>query len=119
MSNGTKGLQFAADLTKQIITLSTGLMALTMTFADKLGSKVDEVVQIPWSLKIAWLFFGAALVGAVWTLMAITGTLSVLDRGKADPNPERTNIKIPARLMLGSFCIAILLVFITGLSVWW
>lgn len=118
MPRGTKGLEFAADLTKQLITLATGMVALTMTFAEKLGTTTGGVVEIPDTLKWSWVSFAVALVFAIITLMGITGTISELDREK-DSNPDRTNIKWPARVMIGAFGVAMILVFLTGIRAWW
>ena len=117
MAKGIEGLKLAADLTKQVITLSTGIVALTMTFAEKLGQQPNSTPYIPGTLKCSWAFFALALLFSVWTLMGITGTLNALDEGR-DPNPERSNIKIPSCLMMTSFAVALGLVFFTGFRAW-
>jgi len=117
MAQGTDGLKLAADLTKQVITLSTGIVALTMTFAEKLGKQVDSTICIPVTLKISWACLALALLFSVWTLMGITGTLVALDEGR-DPNPERSNIKLPSLLMMATFALGLGLVFITGFWAW-
>lgn len=76
-----EGLKAAADMTKQIITLSTGVIALTVTFLEKFtqvtagGSR-----SVPETLFAAWVLFGVAILLAIVTLGAVTGSLDALDR---------------------------------------
>jgi hypothetical protein len=46
-----QGLNAAFDTTKQFITLSTGILALTITFADKFKAS-DNMLSVPGALKI-------------------------------------------------------------------
>lgn len=98
----TKGLDRAYETTKQIITLSTGIVALTVTFAKEFKVSSNDL-SVPLSLKLSWLLYCASVILAVWTLMAITGTLNELDRGGIETNQNRTNIRIPAVLMFAAF----------------
>jgi len=70
---------FAADATKQIITLSTAVLAFTVTFCkDFLGDRA--YIAKPWLLG-SWGCFVASNVFGILTLLALTGTLekSVVD----------------------------------------
>ncbi len=124
----SEGLKSAADTTKQIITLSTGVIALTVTFLEKI---VQPQVQgaartVPWTMFGAWICFGVAIITGVMTLMAITGSLDALDRKQnnlATTNPQDraisslasgSNIRIPATAMSLSFVLAMVLTIITG-----
>ena len=98
----TSGLDRAYETTKQVITLSTGIIALTVTFAKEFKVS-DTDLTVPFSLKISWLFYCASVIFGVWTLMAITGTLHELDRGGAELNEGGRNIRIPAGLMMVTF----------------
>ena len=98
----TTGLDRAYETTKQVITLSTGIIALTVTFAKEFKVSAADLT-VPFSLKISWLLYCASVIFGVWTLMAITGTLDELDRGGAELNRGRKNIKIPAGLMIITF----------------
>ena len=98
----TSGLDRAYETTKQIITLSTGIIALTVTFAKEFKTS-DTDRTVPLSLKISWLLYCASVIFGVWTLMAITGTLHELDSGGAKTNPGGRNITLPAGLMMVAF----------------
>ena len=122
MAQSVDGLKSAADTTKQIITLSTGIIALTVTFAKefKVGA---GLLTVPLSLQFSWIAFFLSILFAVLTLMAVTGSLSQIDcstdaatqRGLADCNAS--NIRWPAILMIFSFLVGLALTAIAGSSV--
>lgn len=121
------GLKTALETTKQIITLSTGVITLTLTFLEKIVAFQGGVGRhVPDTLKIGWICFGFAIAFAVWTLMAITGSLNALDRKArqlslndaqqkaTETLADGTNIRIPALLMLFFFAAGTALVIATG-----
>ena len=74
-------LDFAQDLTKQIITLSAGIIALTITFVkDFLRASPPHLAKV--FMGVSWLFYILAVIFGVWTLMGLTGSL---DRGTTSP----------------------------------
>lgn len=122
MSQSVEGLKAAADTTKQIITLSTGIMALTITFAKefKVGS---GSLSVPLSLQFSWLAFFLAIFFAVVTLMALTGSLSQIDRSNSVAvqrrlaNCNASNIRLPAVAMILFFLAGLALTGFAGSSV--
>jgi hypothetical protein len=78
----SEGLKAAADTTKQIITLSTGVIALTVTFLEKIVQPVapSGSRSVPWTIFGAWIVFGLAIVAGVATLGAVSGSLDAMDR---------------------------------------
>jgi hypothetical protein len=120
------GLKSAADLTKQIISLSTGVIALTVTFIDKTHGSPDHANVIPTPLSIAWILFGLTIVAAIWTLGAVTGSLDALDRAMNDAATDKQyeaavtqlcnspNIRIPALAMVAFFLAAMASTILTG-----
>jgi hypothetical protein len=98
----TSGLDRAYETTKQVITLSTGIIALTVTFAKEFKVSNGDHLSVPWQLQVSWLLYCASVIFGVWTLMAITGTNLQLDDGGARSHQSQ-NIRIPARLMLATF----------------
>jgi hypothetical protein len=123
-----EGLKAATEKTKQIITLATGVITITVTFLDKFGAKAaGGVTVIPWPLFVAWGLLVIAIVAAVLTLGAITGTLDCLDK-KANgqtlsANEEMVieslckspNIRVPAIVMDVSFMVAMIFTVVSGL----
>lgn len=118
------GTKSAEETTKQIITLSTSMIGLTLTFAEKFNSADAKAIVVPWQLKYSWLAFGLAVTLGVWTLMAITGetnrcTTAAPPGGGAlidPPNANRSSIRIPASLMIFSFIAGIGLAIGAGFS---
>jgi hypothetical protein len=109
-----EGLKSAADATKQIMTLSTGITALTVTFAKEF--KTGNALTVPWQLKWAWIIYGVTLFFALWTMLAITGTLANVDAGTAG-GPRDTNILIPSVPMVLSFILAFGLTICAGFTI--
>jgi hypothetical protein len=113
---GIEGLKAANTLTSQVITVAAGLVAFTVTFAEKF-TPAGKPITLPPALKLSWLCFTVTIVFGFWTLMAITGTLGEIDRGQRETNPKRTNIIIPAFIMLVIFLLGVILLIAAGLSV--
>ncbi len=116
MPTATEGLKAASTLTGQLITVSAGLLAFTVTFAEKFTPK-DHPISVPTALKLSWVCFAVDILIGFWTLMAITGTLDVLDHGQAETNPERWNIRIPALIMFAVFLLGIVFLIAAGWTV--
>lgn len=123
-----EGLKAALETTKQVIALSTGVITLTVTFLEKIVQPQSGTARhVPGTLKIGWICFGLAIACALWTLMAITGTMNALDRDarKLDLSPAQqaaaknlgdgTNIRVPALAMLLLFAAGIGLMIVSGL----
>src|SRR5687768_8878476 len=82
MALSVNGLNATADAAKQIITLSTGIIALTVTFLKDvfgLGSAAGPAT-LPWTLYAAWFFLGLAVLAGLWTLLGVSGSLDAVDR---------------------------------------
>jgi hypothetical protein len=122
-----EGLKAALETTKQIITLSIGVITLTVTFLEKIVQPTAIGARhVPATLKAAWICFGLAIGFAVWTLMAITGSMNSLDRQArgltmnedqkraAEALADGGNIQIPALMMLLLFAAGAALTIATG-----
>jgi len=123
-----EGLKSAADTTKQIITLSTGVIALTVTFLEKIIQPQAGIEgrAVPWTLLVAWVLFGLTILSAILTLGAITGTLDALDRKQNGLGMTKeqdaaiaalsngSNVQIPARMTGILFILAMALTIATG-----
>lgn len=76
-----KAFDFASETTKQLLTLSTGIVALTITFAK------DILIAVPFSAKLflmaAWGVYVVSLLFGISTLMALAGEL--------EPPPTEAN----------------------------
>ena len=81
--------EFASDLSKQLITLSTAILALTATFTK------DLLKTRRWNLLLvlAWIGYLSSLVFGIMSLMALTGELAPVDQSASSihlgPVPRR------------------------------
>jgi hypothetical protein len=99
----SKAFDFAADVAKQFITLSTGILALTITFAKEIGGGPSQ--GAPLLLGLSWVLYLLSILGGVWTLMALTGELEPV-RGTESPSIRRGNVLIPALVQIVTFAFA-------------
>jgi hypothetical protein len=78
MSESTKikSFDYAIDLTKQIITLASVLVGITLTFFDKF--KWSESI---WLLHGSWYLFFISIVSGIFLIMKLTGEMSEIDKG--------------------------------------
>lgn len=102
----------AKDLTIQLITLATGILALSITFMrDVIKSDIPA-----WPLKGAWIILLMSVCFGVWTLMGITG--SIFDVTTSPKELKATsyglNIIIPSAFQITSFVTAIILLIFYG-----
>ena len=77
----TKSFDFAADVTKQLIALSTAIISLCVAFTDKIFSS-DAAQSHSITLLTALLCFVASIILGIFTLMALAGHLG---------NPKKDN----------------------------
>jgi hypothetical protein len=107
-----KAFEFAAELCKQLITLSTALIGLTITFwKDVVGT---NQVHAKWLAYWSWYAFLASALFGIWMLMALTGVLEPTNAAKRGPPSIRgLNVVLPSALQILSFLagLALLVVF--------
>jgi hypothetical protein len=132
-TNQQKAFDFAADTTKQLITLATGIIALAITFSkDIIGASElsnSELIFWSWGLFIFSIFCG------IWTLLALTGNLQPMSKTNnvniektdieansnelnnyCETNINTKNVKIPSILQILSFIIGLILTVLFGVN---
>lgn len=116
-----KAFDFAADTTKQLISILTGIIALMVTFSkDIVGSSINSKGLLAWT----WSIFILSIIFGVLTLMALTGTLQPIKKAKKENeqteeeeielNINNGNIRILSLLQVVTFVGAIILTVIFG-----
>lgn len=90
-----KAFDFAADLTKQLITLATGMIGLTITFVRDFlkGAPADARPYAYW----AWVAFLVSVALGILTLSTLTGNLAKTP----NPTPYARNT---TGLSIAQFC---------------
>jgi len=98
-----KTLDFAQELVKQLLTLATGIVTVTLTFFDQV---LDEAARTGWPatlLKASWCVLALSICAGLLALMALTGGLAA--RTPLDINsPQQRRF---ARLQASSFALGI------------
>jgi len=72
MAYGELAFQFAKEVSTQLITLSSALIGLSVTFIKDFQS------ESPGWLRASWLLYIASIVFGVLALLTLTGTLETL-----------------------------------------
>jgi hypothetical protein len=98
-----KAFDFAADLTKQLITLAAGIITVTLTFS----TDVPDLSR-KWAFA-AWVAFLTSVVCGILTLMNLTGHLQLSQKNNIEPNIYATKIARPSQLQIFAFLIGVAL----------
>jgi len=84
-----KAFDFASESTKQLITLSTAILTLTITFSNDVFQSVDA-----WTkelLTYAWIIYLLSILFGILTLLALTGTLDPIKRKRRFRKRDRAD----------------------------
>lgn len=109
-----EGFRSANDLVKEMITLATGILALSITFTrDVVKTTNPSAIRL---LKLSWIFYLLSVCFGIWAMMAVTGMIFKFgqqgrDAILADPFGSSS---IPALLQILSFITATILIINFG-----
>jgi hypothetical protein len=110
-----KAFDFAQETTKQVLTLASGIIAITLTFLNgKLAAYKGSTAT--W-LEIGWCLYLASILFGIGALMALSGNLERPNKPNEPAKPPsiyRGNIRTPASLQLLAFFLATLCVLVFG-----
>lgn len=116
-----KSFDFALSTSKQLIALSTAVVAFSVTFSNELFGGTSNVYALV-VLFISWLVFLYSIWEGVSTIMGLTGSLNSGERTipATGQQPERTedvsiydaNISKSAKKQINSFVAALLLTIV-------
>jgi hypothetical protein len=112
-SNVEKSFDFAADLSKQLITLASGIIAITVTFSKDIFTNAPPDAK-NW-LVASWIVFFISILGGIWSLMALTGTLDPIGK-EARISIQGANCRIPALFQIVLFLVAFALTIIYAIK---
>jgi hypothetical protein len=106
-----KAFDFAQGATKQLITLATAVIALTVTFlTDVVKAASSGSARV---LQLAWILYFVSIVSGVFTLLGLAGNLE-RPGNSGTPSIYRPNIVVFSLVQVLSFCIAVLLTLVFG-----
>ncbi|RYZ25902.1 MAG: hypothetical protein EOO10_17040 [Chitinophagaceae bacterium] len=109
-----KSFEFANSLTTQLITLSTVLIGLSVTFTEKFDVQSSKVF-----LVISWTSLFVSILFGILTLMALSGTIGKFkseEDNNDEPNIYKKNITRPSILQIVFFVLGVLLLIIYSTS---
>ena len=113
MDSQEKAFDFAQELCKQLITLATGLIALTITFwKDIIGT---DPVKAAWLAYYSWYALLASAFFGIWMLMALTGILEPIKPPAGyTPSIRNSSVVIPSILQIVTFVAGLVLLVVFG-----
>ncbi len=104
-----KSFEFAIDVTRQLLTLSAAILALTVTIAR------DIETGDPYLLVGAWGAFLASMVFGVFTMFALMAELRPTE-GETPPSVGTGRVRTPAVLQIGAFVLGTAFLLLFGVS---
>jgi hypothetical protein len=105
-----KAFDLGHDVTKQLVTLATAIVALTITFIHDLAANA-------WATAIhfvegAWLAYLVSIPFGIMTLLQLAGNLET----EAKPSIYRGGILIASRIQIACFVLATALTTVFGMK---
>jgi hypothetical protein len=101
-----KSFSFAQDAVKQLITLSTAIVTVTVTVSTNfLKTHISGSTTL---LVVAWIAFLMSIICGVFALLSMSGTLATSSK----PNIYASNIRLFALLQLAAFVAGL------GMTIW-
>jgi hypothetical protein len=103
----------ASDACKQVLTLTTAIVTITIAFAKDLVKDSTPGDQI-W-LRTAWIAYSVSILAGILMLLALTGTAgSPQSHARNEDTIYRSNVRLPAAIQMISFAIGVVLTVAFG-----
>ncbi len=103
-----KAFDFAQATTTQVLTLSSAIVTITVTFLN--GELKSYATATRTWLEAGWLLYLLSVLGGVVTLMALSGNLERPNKpteAAKPPSIYRSNIRWPSAFQLVTFFLAV------------
>lgn len=111
------GYKSANELTQQLITLATGVIALSITFTKDILTKPGQKVTL--LVKLSWLSYLLSVCFGIWAMMTLTGMIfRVSLSGVTDAikeNPYGSSF-LPSLLQILTFILGTVLIILYGIN---
>jgi hypothetical protein len=104
---------FAQDTTKQLITLATGIMALTITFFHDFATSASALSKT--LMAASWVLYVLSIIFGLVALMAMTGSLQPAKADDSPPSIRGSNVTTPAILQILLFLLALAVTVLAGI----
>jgi hypothetical protein len=108
----TKSFELADELVKQLITISTAVIGLSVTFSkDMLGSPTHRTASVMW---VSWVLFFVSICFGIATMMALAGEAHKVAHGEVSGGIYQPQVKAMAAAHILTFLGAIVLLIAAG-----
>jgi hypothetical protein len=107
-----KAFDFAQESMKLVITLATGVLALTITFMTDFANAASHAARIV--MAVSWLLYIVSIICGVFAMYTLTGKLTSLEPGERSARGGRP-IKVWAGGQLLAFLGGIIVTAVAGL----
>jgi len=104
-------LTSASELAKQLISVASAVLVLTVTLVEKFRS--THIRSADRFLIVSWTLLVLSVLAGFWSLMALTGTLVAAQAGA--PLKLEDNARIPAGIQVITFFLGVLFFMWYGL----
>jgi len=110
----TRALDYAQESVKQILGLSTGVLALTLTFFEDFAGAHSGAARS--CIVISWIFFLIAIISGLLTLLAMTSDLWPKKQNKRTKTVDiwTTDLRIYAIIQVVAFGLGSILMLVAG-----
>ena len=98
-----KAFEVAVDTSKQLVTLSTAILTVTVAFTKDIVGIENLGTRGHGALVAAWVAFTASVLFGAWFLYATVGTLGKKYKGGHIPSVYGKNMKLPTLLQQMTF----------------
>ena len=103
-----KAFDFAQGVVQQILTLATGITALTLTFFNQFAKNPTFWAKLV--LISSWAVLAFSIMAGIGALMTMTGNLEKA----ADPKIYSDNTKAMAGIQIIAFAVGVVLTVVAG-----
>jgi len=93
---------FASEVSKQLITIASGVLAISITFLKDFSDTSEQRKNISGTLKWGWILLLLSLFFGIWALMAMTGSLAKSQEATGK-ELYQANIAVPTMLQISTF----------------
>lgn len=108
-ASSEKAFGFLQEACKQLLTLSTGIVGLTVTFFKEFSEGPDRSSRT--LIQCSWVLFVVSIVAGLICLFCLTGQLT-----NSTPNIKSRNISITAGAQQVLFAVALILAVLAGIN---
>lgn len=109
-----RSFDLISEITKQVLALSTGVVALSVTFLTDVAQDAGETARI--LLGSSWVAFALAIVFGMLTLMAAAGLQrDAGQNGAATPTINAGNLRFLGGVQLLFFAVGMVLLLVAGI----